>query len=502
MTTTVRAIACAVVSGALATSALAVPLTTARRSAIAWLESQQNGDGSWGAGGTRALVTAEALYALAKANRKTSAAANRAQAWLFDHETGSLDYRARAVRALDEVGVNVSGRATALNALGGAAGAGFGPVSEKGITSYDSALVLGAIQAAGVAITNPANRLAQVLGRRRGDDGWSGDGVPLSAGASDRTVTAEIVRALSEVAAPADLAASLAMLGSAAAPVGAQTPSLELASRLAAIHAEGGTDAAIEAELLQDARLQAPGGVWSGDPFDVAIGLLALTTKPSTTFDGGPTEDDDGDGVANQSDAFPHDPSESADSDRDGIGNNADPDRDGDGVPNAFDWAPSDPNRTRDTDGDGTSDESDADDDGDGASDVAELLAGTDPLTPDSDDYDLDGIADASDNCPYRANASQTNGDGDAYGDACDNCTQLTNPTQLDTNGDGYGNLCDADFDQSGLVNLIDLQYFRAVFLKTDPDGDLDGNGLVNIADLALFKARFLQPPGPSGLAP
>ena len=41
--------------------------------------------------------------------------------------------------------------------------------------------------------------------------------------------------------------------------------------------------------------------------------------------------DSDGDGVADNEDAFPEDPLETADTDNDGIGNNADSDDDGDG---------------------------------------------------------------------------------------------------------------------------------------------------------------------------
>ena len=50
--------------------------------------------------------------------------------------------------------------------------------------------------------------------------------------------------------------------------------------------------------------------------------------------------DADGDGVPNATDLFPNDPTESADLDGDGIGDNADPDRDGDGVRDADDRCP------------------------------------------------------------------------------------------------------------------------------------------------------------------
>jgi hypothetical protein len=58
--------------------------------------------------------------------------------------------------------------------------------------------------------------------------------------------------------------------------------------------------------------------------------------------------DTDGDGAMDGVDEFPLDPAEKYDNDKDGIGNNADPDNDNDGVPNADDPAPFDPNITGD----------------------------------------------------------------------------------------------------------------------------------------------------------
>jgi len=59
-------------------------------------------------------------------------------------------------------------------------------------------------------------------------------------------------------------------------------------------------------------------------------------------FPNDPTEwdDTDGDGVGDNADAFPNDPTETTDTDGDGIGNNADPDDDNDGVPDGQDDFP------------------------------------------------------------------------------------------------------------------------------------------------------------------
>ena len=55
---------------------------------------------------------------------------------------------------------------------------------------------------------------------------------------------------------------------------------------------------------------------------------------------GGSQLDSDDDGVLDLEDAFPEDPTESLDTDGDGVGNNSDPDDDGDGIADADDAFP------------------------------------------------------------------------------------------------------------------------------------------------------------------
>ncbi len=61
---------------------------------------------------------------------------------------------------------------------------------------------------------------------------------------------------------------------------------------------------------------------------------------------------------------------------------------------------------------------------------------------PDAD-ADVDGIADATDNCPTVANANQRDHDLDVRGDACDHCPHLPDATDPDGDGDGLGDACD-----------------------------------------------------------
>ncbi len=85
------------------------------------------------------------------------------------------------------------------------------------------------------------------------------------------------------------------------------------------------------------------------------------------------SDDADSDGIANANDAFPEDNFEWADSDGDGVGNNADSDDDNDGVSDWEDVFPEDDSESSDYDQDGIGDNADTDDDNDGVSDEDDL---------------------------------------------------------------------------------------------------------------------------------
>ena len=105
-------------------------------------------------------------------------------------------------------------------------------------------------------------------------------------------------------------------------------------------------------------------------------------------------------------------------------------DSDSDGVRDRFDALPFDPTETLDSDLDGIGNNADTDDDGDGLSDLVEGESGLNPLTPDTDG---DGVIDGQDAFP--AEASET----------------------LDTDGDGIGNNADIDDDGDKIADAVDL---------------------------------------------
>ena len=90
-------------------------------------------------------------------------------------------------------------------------------------------------------------------------------------------------------------------------------------------------------------------------------------------------------------------------------------------------------------------------------------------------DGDADGVADASDNCPRVANASQADADGDGSGDACDDCPARANGDQRDRDGDGIGDACDPDRDGDGVVNAADV--CPNAFVPGRPDAAILGGG-------------------------
>ena len=92
--------------------------------------------------------------------------------------------------------------------------------------------------------------------------------------------------------------------------------------------------------------------------------------------------------------------------------------------------------------------------------------------------------------------------DADGVGDTIDNCSEVANAVQDDTDGDLCGNVCDADYDDSGVVAILDFGAFGTAFGTTDEEkihqGIIPGS-TVSILDFGVFGTLFNSVPGPSG---
>lgn len=185
-----------------------------------------------------------------------------------------------------------------------------------------------------------------------------------------------------------------------------------------------------------------------------------------SVFDGSDdgTVDTDGDGVPDFIDGFPNDSTEWADTDDDGIGNNADTDDDGDGVSDSSDAFPLNANESVDTDQDGLGNNADTDDDGDGVADSADAFPLDNTETIDTDNDSIGNNADTDD-------------DGDGVADSADTFP-LDNTETIDTDNDGIGNNADTDDDGDGVADVDD-----AFPLDATETTDSDGDGIGDNAD-------------------
>ena len=204
-------------------------------------------------------------------------------------------------------------------------------------------------------------------------------------------------------------------------------------------------------------------------------------TPPTPSAGGGSVLlDTDGDGVEDNIDAFPLDPTEWSDTDSDGIGNNIDIDDDNDGFADSIEiLAGTNPLNSLsfplDTDSDGIIDLLDPDDDNDGFTDLLELEVGTNPLDLNSfpPDTDLDLVID------YFDEDDDNDGQSDVVELACNSDPLDNTETALDTDSDGIPDCLDNDDDADGYTDEIEIA-FNTNPLNTNeyPDLDSDGDGV------------------------
>ncbi|MEE3081691.1 MAG: hypothetical protein VX308_00855, partial [Candidatus Thermoplasmatota archaeon] len=251
------------------------------------------------------------------------------------------------------------------------------------------------------------------------------------------------------------------------------------------------TDEASSDPVTDSLNPDTDGDGYCDGPVSVTINDVFICEAGPDDFPLDPTQwinaDRDGDGVDNEFDDFPDDPSASKDTDGDGMPdtitgnstsvpalvedldddndglsdieedansngafddgetNSLDPDTDDDGycdgpvtivdVCVAVDAFPLDSSEWFDTDGDGIGNEADPDDDGDGLNDTEEISLGSNPLDPDTDD---DGIPDTWDPLPVDADGDF---DGDGILDRDEYNPNSTTGNPADSDGDGVNDM-------------------------------------------------------------
>ena len=185
---------------------------------------------------------------------------------------------------------------------------------------------------------------------------------------------------------------------------------------------------------------------WTGDATgtDNPLSVLMDADKTVAANFSPDTNDDDGDGLTNFQEIVEKgtDPTK--------------PDTDGDGAKDKADAFPLDPAETLDTDRDGTGDNADTDDDGDGYSDEDETnIHHTNPKRADSDG---DGLTDPQEIETHHTNPNLADTDNDGLRDGEEFTTYHTNPLLGDTDTDGYldGYEVETGFDPKSATSTPD----------------------------------------------
>jgi squalene cyclase len=273
-------------------AAHADPYDTNIKSAITWLTSKQNADGSWGT----SAIDIQPVYTSAVIQAFESASNQQKDyyeglTWLENHASNNVDLTARFARALISHGDDVSTAQAYLKDAQESVGTayyGWGLSSNYTSSAIDTALALIAynkLNQTGVNITGALNYLKNTQHTGTNDKGWAIN--PTDS--SDPTTTAIVVQALAlYTSRDATLSTTITnALNTLAVSVGANAPPLYQA--LAAQAAQAAGDSAKTTAFLTNlTNSQAADGSWkwNGDTTTATVGdayITALATRALAT---------------------------------------------------------------------------------------------------------------------------------------------------------------------------------------------------------------------------
>lgn len=155
-----------------AQAATTAQIDDARAKSLAFLVSQQKGDGSWrDAGGNGVQATASALEAMTQSGIKTGYVPGAAVSWLLNENASSTDSLARQIAALARHGVGVNHLVPLLLANKNLIDGRWGAYKSYQASMPDTALAFDALLAANISVPTDA-KLVAITGMQATDGGW------------------------------------------------------------------------------------------------------------------------------------------------------------------------------------------------------------------------------------------------------------------------------------------------------------------------------------------
>lgn len=279
----------------------AAPVDDTRFKGLAWLLSNQNGDGSWGnSAGLKVVETASGVEALANAGITSGDSFNRAVAWLENYQAASTDSLSRQALALYKAGRDVSGLTTRLLGYANESSNGnkisWGAYDHFGGSSLDTALAMDTLRQTGANYPDAGFGLGYIVNQQNVDGGWPYFKSTVGTPASNVIPTAQTVLTLnrykSNFGVQSLINNGIAWLrtqqrSGGGFGEGATGTVLETTLAYRAIVAEAGTNdqAAVNAQTFLIAQQQTNGGWGGNDPLLAGQSLAALPSASLTDTD-------------------------------------------------------------------------------------------------------------------------------------------------------------------------------------------------------------------------